>query len=49
VITCDSDVISMLAGFRRHVVGKTLRNVFHCDDIAEIRFVGKLAIIQTFS
>ena len=38
----------MLAGFRRHLVGKTLRNVFHCD-IAEIRFLGKLLIIQTFS
>jgi len=42
----DSDAISMLAGFRRHLVGKTLINVFHCD-IAEIRFVGKLVIIQT--
>jgi len=31
----DSDVISMPAGFRRHLVGKTLRNDFHCD-IAEI-------------
>jgi len=38
----------MLARFRRHLVGKTLINVFHCD-IAEIRFVGKLAIIQLFS
>jgi len=46
----DSDVISMPAGFRRHLVGKTLINVFHCN-IAEneICFVGKLAIIQTFS
>ena len=45
----DSDVISAPAScFRRHLVGKTLRNVFHCD-IAEIRFVGKLVIIQTFS
>ena len=47
----DSDVISTPAGFRRHLVGKALINVFlHCD-IAEIRFVGKLAIIllQTFS
>jgi len=44
----DSDVMSMPAGFRRHLVRKTLRNVFHCD-IAEIRFVGKLVIIQTFS
>jgi len=43
----DSDVISMPVGFRRHLVGKTLRNVCHCD-IAEIRFVGKLVIIQTF-
>jgi len=38
----------MLAGFRRHLVGKTLMNVFHCD-IADIRFVGKLVIIRTFS
>ena len=37
----DSDVISVPAGFRRHLVGKTLGNAFHCD-IAEIRFVGKL-------
>ena len=44
----DSDVISVPAGFRRHLVGKTLRNVFHCD-IAEILFVGKLVTIQTFS
>jgi len=44
----DSDVISMPAGFRRHLVGKTLRNVFHCD-IAKIRFVGQILIIQTFS
>ena len=33
--------------FRRHLVGKTLINVFHCDS-AEIRFVGKIVIIQTF-
>ena len=44
----DSDVISMPAGFRRHLVGKTLINVFHCD-IAETRYVGKLVITQTFS
>ena len=44
----DSDVISVPAGFRRHLVGKTLVNVVHCD-IAKIRFVGKLVIIQTFS
>ena len=37
----------MPAGFRRHLVGKTLLNDFHWD-IAEIRFVGKLVIIQTF-
>ena len=44
----DSDVVSTPAGFRRHLVGKTLRNDFHFD-IAEIRFVGKLVIIQTVS
>jgi len=38
----------MPAGFRRHLVGKILINVFHCD-IAAIRFVGELVIIQTFS
>ena len=38
----------MSAGFRRHLVGKTMVNVFHCD-IAEIRFVGELVIIQAFS
>jgi len=27
----DSDVISMPAGFRRHLVGKTFRNNFRCD------------------
>jgi len=43
-----SDVISMPAVFRRHLVGKTLLNVFHCD-LAEIRFVGRLEIIRTFS
>ena len=37
----------MPAGFRRHLVGKTPINVFHCD-ISEIRFVGKLVIIRTF-
>ena len=44
----DSDVISMLSGFRRHLVGKTLINVFQ-RNIAEIRFVGKLVIIRIFS
>ena len=38
----------MLAGFRRHLVGKTLINVLHCD-IAEIHLVGKLVIVPTFS
>ena len=37
----------MSAGWRRCLVGRTLRNVCHCG-IAEIRFVGKLVIIQTF-
>jgi len=37
----------MPAGIRRHLVGKTLINAFHCDS-AEIRFVGKIMIIQTF-
>jgi len=44
----DSDVISMRVGFRRHLVGKTLINVFHCDS-TETCFVGKIVIIQTFS
>jgi len=44
----DSDAISMPAGFRRHLVGKTLINVFHCDS-AEIHFVDKIVIIQTVS
>ena len=34
-------------GFRRHLVGKTLINVFHCN-VAGIRLVGKLVIVQTF-
>jgi len=37
----------MPAGCRRHLVGKTLRNVFRCV-IAEIRFVDKLVIIYTY-
>jgi len=32
----------MPAIFRRRLVGKTVRNVCHCD-IVEIRFVGKLS------
>ena len=35
-------------GFRRHLVGKPLINVCHCN-IAQIRFVGNLVIIRTFS
>ena len=42
------DVISITAGLRRHLVDKTLRNVFHCN-IAETCFVGKLVIIPTVS
>ena len=42
----DSDVISVPAGVRRHLVGKTLRNDFHCD-IAELHFVGKLVYKPT--
>ena len=44
----DSDVISMPADFRRHLVGKTLRNVFH-GCIAKIRSVVKLVITETLS
>ena len=40
----DGDVISMPAGFRRRLVGKTLINVFHCD-MTEISSVGKLTDI----
>jgi len=32
----------------KHLESKTLIHVFHCDS-AEIRFVGKIVIIQTFS
>ena len=38
----------MPAGFRRHLVGETPINVFHCD-IAEIRSLGKLVITRAFS
>jgi len=43
----DSDIISMPAGVCCHLVGKTLRNICYCN-IAEIRFVAKLMIIQIF-
>jgi len=43
----DNDVISIPAGCRRHLVGKTIRNVFHCD-IAKTHFVGKLVTIDIF-
>jgi len=38
--------VSMPAGFRRHLVGKTPRNDCHYD-IAKIRFVGKLMTVRT--
>ena len=38
----------MPAGFRRHLVGKTLVYVFTVMSLKK-RFVGKLVIIQTFS
>jgi len=41
-------LISMRADFRRRLVGKTLRSICYCD-IAQIRFVGKVMIIRTFS
>jgi len=41
----DSDVISMPAGCRRHLVGKTLINICCCN-IAEIRSVAELVIID---
>jgi len=41
----DSGIMSMPAGFRRHLVHKTLRHDFHCD-IAETRFVSRLIIIK---
>jgi len=47
VYTWCSDVISMPAGYRRHLMGKTVNNVCHCD-LAEIRLVGKLMITRTF-
>jgi len=38
----------MPAGFRRHLVGKTLRNVSY-SAVTEIRFVDRLMITWTFS
>ena len=49
----DSDVISfyiyicMSADFRRHLVGKTLKMFYSA--VNEIRFVGRLMIMWTFS
>ena len=40
--------ISMPAGFRRHLVGKNLINVCY-STVTEIRFVGRLMIMWTFS
>ena len=55
VTTCgDSDVISfhiaMPAGFRRHLVGKTLINVCYSavTNTHSTRFVGRLMIMWTF-
>jgi len=39
----------MQAVFRRHLVGKTLRKLTCYYDSAQIRFVGKLVIVWTFS
>ena len=39
--------MSMPAVFRRHLVGKTLRNLCYCD-IALIGFVGKLMILNQY-
>jgi len=51
IVNQSSDFPVRRTGSYRHkkalLVGKTLTNVFHCD-IAEIRFVGKLVIIQTY-
>ena len=41
----DSDVISMLAGFRRHLVGKTLKKCFSLQ-CRLIPFVGKLVELK---
>jgi len=40
--------ISMPAGFRRHFVGKTLRNVSY-SDIVYVRFAGQLMILAKLS
>jgi len=44
--TTLSDLISMPAGVCRHLVGKTLRNVCHCD---ALKYALLVAIIWTFS
>ena len=44
-----SDVISMPAGFRRHLVVKLLEMFLHSDSAEMSFFVGKTVIIQTFS
>jgi len=38
----------MPAGFRHHIVGKTLTNIRY-RDIAQVHFVGKLVIMRTFT
>ena len=40
--------ISMPAGFRRHLVGKTLKNAGYYNS-AKMRFIGKLMIVWTLS
>jgi len=38
----------MIAGSRRHLVGKTLKNAVYCNSV-QIRFIGKPVIVRTFS
>jgi len=47
-VTVAFHSISMPAGFRRHLVGKTLTNVCY-SAVIEIRFVGRLMVMLTFS
>jgi len=42
------DMFRIIGDQSRESVESVLKNVFHCD-IAEIRFVGKVVIIRTFS
>jgi len=45
----DSDVISMPAGFRRHLEGKTPINLFTVISLKCAPSVGKIVIIHAFS